>query len=540
MWRCAGGLTPLPACVRVSSGRALAIDEEVSPSGSAAGAAQKKKRWAAVRGVFGALGKFKKGKKGAAGTSPGAASPGSVDATETLPSAASPGAVDAAASSSAEEGAKGGIAQGRLAALETGLDAAGTAGAALPAGASAEAPARPDAPEVAAPPASGAADAGAGDSPLRTAAIEPTPRAALVQPAEPGGEEIPRVDPPPAASPKERGTSPSAACSAEEPTSAVSPTTVPQVVGAADPSAAIPATPLSPLRQRELTSEPTAWEKKLQQNVPHTATHHDADTRTRPPIRKGAGPVAASFSAVGSLIPTGLWGKARKPDNRFAASRYANLGSEPDSVKEKAISILATELERREIARRRKAAADAIFAELLRLEMEASVCLELDNLERQRSRIQASEEEEEERWRRIQEHHLHASTPLYLQSERQASLEGVLEAEARERAWRMSEDGIQSMSGRSKYADDSRKAINAEFCRIVWPGVESWAPIGEQEIALPPGQSRHNPAAVLYFCLSQRNLLHKTPRVKLVTLEVSSLRFRILKTVFIPIVMLDI
>ena len=134
--------------------------------------------------------------------------------------------------------------------------------------------------------------------------------------------------------------------------------------------------------------------------------------------------------------------------------------------------------------------------------------------------MQANEDEEEERWRRIEENHLHASTPLHVKSEREETLKGVLEAEAKERAWRMSEDGIQSMSGRSKYADDSRKAINAEFAKIVWPGVESWAPAGESEVILPPSRSRQNPAAVLYFCLHQRNLLH-SPRRRLVALEVS-------------------
>ena len=54
------------------------------------------------------------------------------------PAAASPGAVDAGVSSSVECIAPGSIVQGWPAALQTGLDAADTAGAALPAGASAK------------------------------------------------------------------------------------------------------------------------------------------------------------------------------------------------------------------------------------------------------------------------------------------------------------------------------------------------------------------------------------------------------------------
>jgi hypothetical protein len=368
-------------------------------------------------------------------------------------------------------------------------------------------PALPEAPKSAAPRASGAV-AGVEESPLRTAAIEPTPRAALPCPAEPDGEETPREEAAPEAAAfaekHERPWfapspvhSPRAECSAAAPKSAEPPSTVPQVASAAGAAAAISSAPLSPHVGKEVSAERPA------QLYPAT---------------KGRVPV--NLLAVRELIPTGLWGcriaTAGKHGQRFAASRYADLSSGPNTVKEMATSMLATELEKREIARRRKKAADAIIAEILRLEMEASICLELDNLERQRSRIQASEEEEEERWRRIQEYHLYASNPLHLQSERQASLKGVLEAEARERAWRMSEDGIQSMSGRSKYADDSRKAINAEFCKIVWPGVESCVPAGEHEVALPSGQSRRNPAAVLYFCLSQRNF--RKSRAQLVTI----------------------
>jgi hypothetical protein len=388
-----------------------------------------------------------------------------------------------------------------------GHEVANAAGAASPASAADTRPAvvkqssaLPEAPKSAASRASGAA-AGVDESPLRASSTYPTPLTSLPYPAEPAGEETPREETAPEAAAfaekQERPWfapspvhSPRPECSAAAPKSAEPPSTVPQVASAAGAAAPISSAPCSP----HCVGKEVSAERPAQ----------------RYPAAKG--PVPANLLAVRELIPTGLWGcrietreTARKPGQRFAAYRYADLSSEPNTVKENAISMLATELEKREIARRRKKAADAIIAEILRLEMEASICLELDNLERQRSRIQAREEEEEERWRRIQEHHLHASTPLHLQSERQASLKGVLEAEARERAWRMSEDGIQSMSGRSKYADDSRKAINAEFCKIVWPGVESCAPAGEHEVALPPGQSRRNPAAVLYFCLSQRN-----------------------------------
>ena len=398
-----------------------------------------------------------------------------------------------------------------------GHEVANAAGAASPSSAAdtrqavvKQSSALPEAPKSAASRASGAA-AGVDEFALRASSTHPTPLTSLPYPAEPAGEETPREETAPEAAAfaekHERPWfapspvhSPRPECSAAAPKSAEPPSTVPPVASAAGAAATISSAPYSHCVGKEISAERPAQ---------------------RYPAAKE--PVPANLLAVRELIPTGLWGcrietreTARKPGQRFAASRYADLSSEPNTVKENAISMLAAELEKREIARRRKKAADAIIAEILRLEMEASICLELDNLERQRSRIQASEEEEEERWRRIQEYHLHASTPLHLQSERQASLKGVLEAEARERAWRMSEDGIQSMSGRSKYADDSRKAINAEFCKIVWPGVESCVPAGEHEVALPSGQSRRNPAAVLYFCLSQRNF--RKSRAQLVTI----------------------
>jgi hypothetical protein len=212
--------------------------------------------------------------------------------------------------------------------------------------------------------------------------------------------------------------------------------------------------------------------------------------------------------SIGNFISSvACWEQARESCQHFNVSRYRDLGKDPAARKTNIISRLTTEIEAKIIARRRKLAADAIFAELLRIDMERRVYMELDSLERQRSRVQANEKEEEERWRRIEENHLHASTPQHLRSEREASLSGVVEAEEQERAWRISEDGIRSMSGRSTSADHSRKAMNAEFTRLVWPGVESLAPAGEREAPLPPSRSRQNPVAVLYFCLTRRNLL---------------------------------
>ena len=212
--------------------------------------------------------------------------------------------------------------------------------------------------------------------------------------------------------------------------------------------------------------------------------------------------------SIGNFISSvACWEQARESRQHFNLSRYRDLGKDPAARKTNIVSRLTIEMEAKIIARRRKLAADAIFAELLRIDMERRVYMELDSLERQRSRVQANEKEEEERWRRIEEIHLHASTPHRLRSEREASRSGVVEAEEQERAWRISEDGIRSMSGRSTYADHSRKAINAEFTRLVWPGVESLAPAGEREAPLPPSRSRQNPVAVLYFCLTRRNLL---------------------------------
>ena len=220
------------------------------------------------------------------------------------------------------------------------------------------------------------------------------------------------------------------------------------------------------------------------------------------------GHVETKHWSIGNFISSvACWEQARESRQHFNLSRYRDLGKDPAARKTNIISRLTTEIEAKIIARRRKLAADAIFAELLRIDMERRVYMELDSLERQRSRVQANEKEEEERWRRIEENHLHASTPQHLRSEREASLSGVVEAEEQERAWRISEDGIRSMSGRSMYADHSRKAINAEFTRLVWPGVESLAPAGEREAPLPPSRSRQNPVAVLYFCLTRRNLL---------------------------------
>ena len=408
------------------------------------------------------------------------------------------------------------------------------------------------------------------DSPLRTMAIEPTPRNAQLQ--EFILEETPQEDVQQAHEERKFAeeilSSATPSCTevtkyAGPPTKG-SPLIVPRNRRA---SGGISPTSLSPLRERENARSPTHWEKKLEENAHEypvpimsntdkentwlplstdvgsmESTKEEADRlerrrgRVQPTAYEGQRefnkfPLVGSVFCIKDFVPK-VWGETGlKTHERFKKSRYANLGTDPKARKERAISSLVTELEAREINRRRRRAADAIFAEQVRLEMEATVCLELDNTERQRGRIQAIEEEEEERWRRIEEYHLHASTPLHLKSQREDSLVSVLESEAKERARRMSEDGIQSMSGRSKYADYSRKAINAELCRIVWPGVESWAPVGEQEAPLPPGRSRRNPGAVLYFCLSQRNLLHRTPRRKLVTLQVcpvisSSLVFR--------------
>jgi len=239
-------------------------------------------------------------------------------------------------------------------------------------------------------------------------------------------------------------------------------------------------------------------------------------------------PQAGLFAGASMLWPLKGFGSESRPCGRFSAERYVNLGTDPALRKQNVIIRLATEAETRERTRRRRLAAGLIVAEQLRLEMEASVCLELDNLERQSSRIQAHEEEEEERWRRIEEHHLHASTPLQLRSQRDESLTGVIAAEEHERSWRLSQNGIQAMSKRSRYADDTRRAVNTEFSKIVWPAVESHAPAGEEEARIPAARTRHNPEAVLFFLQMQRGLngrgdasarTLRTPKRQLIAME---------------------
>lgn len=537
-------------------GRNLAAIPPIDPG------SDKKKRWSAIKGVFGSLGKFKKGgKKSLSAENFPALS------VATSPAASTPPPV--LAGTRADDLAEGGACAADAAPADAGK-AEENARPAYTATGPAPAPApvlAPAAPTLATPVLLLAA------SPLRTMAVEPTPDAALLSLPEPIKEEtlqeesLPRVPSP--GPPLWPG-----------PTEIKSPTTVPRVASAII-SDVISPTSLSPLRERERTRSPTAWEKNLEDNARelHPTLLVDAskrdisprgiDSPTNTKRTRALGPTTPEsprkpgwFTSAASVFPLAssdvqdsrscytvgqvaaerrsarkvstqdqLFGKQlggfmpifngqpSKTSQRFQASRYNSLGKDPTARMEQVMSRLATEVEAREINRRRRLASQAIFAELLRLQMEANVCLELDNLHRQRSRIQAIEDEEEERWRRIEENHLHASTPLHLRSDRETGLQGVRDAEAKERSYRMSEDGIQSMSGRSKHADDSRKSINAELSKIVWPGVEGWAPAGEQEAVLPQRRSRQNPAAVLFFCLSQRNMLH-SPKRTLVTLEV--------------------
>ena len=521
----------------------------------------KKKRWSAIKGVFGSLGKFKKGGKKSLSADN---FPALSDATS--PAASTPPPVLAGAR--ADDLAEGGACAADAAPADA-VKAEENAGPAYTATGPAPAPApalAPAAPTLATPVSLLAA------SPLRTMAVEPTPDAALLTLPEPIKEDTLQEE----SSPRVPSPGPPLLPGLTE---IRSPTIVSRVASAII-SDVISPTSLSPLRERERTRSPTAWEKNLEDNARelHPTLLVDAskrdisprgiDSPTNTKRTRALGPTTPEsprkpgwFTSAVSVFPLAssghdsrscytvgqvaaerrfarkvstqdqLFGKQlggfmpifngqpSKTSQRFQASRYNSLGKDPRARMEQVMSRLATEVEAREINRRRRLASQVIFAELLRLQMEANVCLELDNLHRQRSRIQAIEDEEEERWRRIEENHLHASTPLHLRSDRETSLQGVRDAEAKERSYRISEDGIQSMSGRSKHADDSRKSINAELSKIVWPGVEGWAPAGEQETVLPQRRSRQNPAAVLYFCLSQRNMLH-SPKRKLVMLEV--------------------
>lgn len=303
------------------------------------------------------------------------------------------------------------------------------------------------------------------ESPLRTVAVEPTPRNAMLSPEDGIIEEARRKV---AVAERENSESPR--------------TPSDRVLDCV----AVPHE--STLPSSELNEGPSETLQKLLTRAPKSRTK----------------PEDPWFASKVWPLGTILGGQESRSSKRFSAARYAGLGDEPETRKENLIARLATEAEKREIARRRKLASGLIVAELLRLDMEASVYLELDNLERQRSRIQAHEDEEEERWRRIEKYHLHASTPLHLRSQRDESLGYVLQAEERERAWRLSQDSILALSNRSRSpADDSRRAINAELSKVVWPAVESQAPAGEEEAHIPPSRSRHDPTAVLFFCLMQ-------------------------------------
>lgn len=380
------------------------MDQDLSPNGSSAGS-DKKKRWSTVKGVFGALGKFKRvGKKPAAGALP-------------VPDAGTPAAP--------------GTPDGNLAANANTLQAAHSKNSPADASLATPPPSGEPAPGAAtagdqsspaallAPAAPDAMTAAVESSPLRTTAVEPTPRPALLSPPAPISEETPREETPSGSprvsSPKPplspRVPSPMAPSSPSA-TNPVSPTFAPQV-SSAFALGVISPTSLSPLRERERTRSPTAWEAKLEEQAQERdptpskrPTHREGspgkgwftrseglwsledsnaqDARSQSP-RKVA--VQAKTLGMGSLLPNISWGQSRKPGH-FNASRYADLCKDPAKRRDNVISRLATEIEAREIARRRRLATDAIYAELLRLEMETSVCLELDNLERQRSRIQ--------------------------------------------------------------------------------------------------------------------------------------------------------
>ena len=217
--------------------------------------------------------------------------------------------------------------------------------------------------------------------------------------------------------------------------------------------------------------------------------------------------------------PAPWMGAFAKPGRRFSADRYSSIGKDAAERREIFQARVATENEARERARRKSLAASATFFERRRLEMEGQVVMEMDNLERQRNRIQVGEEEEEERWRRIESCHLHASTPLHLSSERKATLPAVLHAEAQEQRRRIEEDGKQYLSGRKREADYFRQAVNAELSKIVWPAVESKTPAGEGEAVIPPSRSRGDTAAVINFCASQRSQLLASPRRRMMTLD---------------------
>lgn len=434
------------ACVpdtrpRMCAGKALASDS---------GPGDKKKRWAAVRGVFGALGKFKK-----------------KDARK------SEGAADAASETSGQGEGDHARAVSPVP-TSPGTDVRSAAGAvdAMPTGVQAPSEAEPAVENSAMP------HAVPDGSPLRTLPVEPTPRDAALSLPEPISEE---------ATPRNQD-------SREPPRSPPMLQLEKNGEDAARPESAACSGTVSygpvalPIRESESALLPRAVSPSKQA------------TRDR------ASPQAGLFAGASMLWPLKGFGSELRPRGRFSAERYANLGTDPAMRTESVIIRLATEAEKRERTRRRRLAAGLIMAEQLRSEMEANVCLELDNLERQRSRIQAHEEEEEERWRRIEEHHLHASNPLQLRSQREESLTGVIVAEEHERSWRLSQNAIQAMSKRSRYADDIRRALNSEFSKIVWPAVESQAPAGEEEARIPAARSRHCPEAVLFFLQMQRGL----------------------------------
>ena len=217
--------------------------------------------------------------------------------------------------------------------------------------------------------------------------------------------------------------------------------------------------------------------------------------------------------------PAPWMGAFAKPARRFSADRYSSIGKDAAERREIFQARIASENEARHRAQRKSLAARATLFERRRLQMERQVVIEMDNLERQRNRIQVGEEEEEERWRRIESCHLHASTPLHLSSERKATLPAVLHAEAQEQRRRIEEDGKQYLSGRKREADYFRQAVNAELSKIVWPAVESKTPAGEGEAVIPPSRSRSDTAAVINFCASQRSQLLASPRRRMMTLD---------------------
>ena len=488
---------------RVSAGRGIDTgDPSLSPGD--AGKLSGGKRWAKVKGVFGALGKFRKSAKqsDAVVTSP-RPTPTPARTTHSLSVDQQAATVQLVSSVAGETEQQPTLQSSNAISQISGV---------------AESPST----------APSTAVVSSDTSPLRTSAIEPTSRVASLRTSDPVDEETPLgtgdLTSGPAA-PKEIVSPP--VCQAD------------QNIAVPLPVSSVPSSPACDggghlnLMISEKGREESAHKVRLSAEAyverskskrafwPGALSH--VEQRSKLPLNEHLKSRTLHDQSIslcmGECLPSTWHGRYGTSIRKCHGKRYTELHSaDPKSRHERIALRNVTEIEAREIVRRRKLAADSVFREHLRLELERHVCLELDNLERQRARIQAIEAEEEERWRRIEENYIHASTPQRLQAEHKEGLEEILQAEANERTRRMVEDGKQFVSIRYLYVDKFRKSINTELSKFVWPGVESCAPAGVQEVLIPRSRSRQDPASVLYFCVSQRKLL-QFPKGELFALE---------------------